>query len=41
MGGFAMTVADQMSDKVICVGPEENLQTARALMAEQEFLCLP
>ncbi len=36
-----MTVADQMSDKVICVGPDENLQTARALMAEQEFRCLP
>ncbi len=36
-----MTVADQMSEKVICVGPDENLQTARALMAEQEFRCLP
>ena len=36
-----MTVADQMSQKVVCVAPDENLNTARTLMAEQEFRCLP
>jgi len=36
-----MTVADQMSQKVVCVAPGESLKTAQALMAEQEFRCLP
>ena len=33
-----MNVADQMSQKVVCVG---NLKTAHALMAGQGFRCLP
>ncbi len=30
-----------MSQKVVCVAPGESLKTAQALMAEQEFRCLP